>query len=76
MVGKKIKAELYRFNSLDSNNKPVGQRLVSDTFYLDLPENLDTLPEISLNSGQAKNKNKSVINIDSKLMNSVIEARK
>lgn len=76
MVGKKIKAELYRFNSLDSNNKPVGQRLVSDTFYLDLPENLDTLPEISLNSGQAKNKNKSVINIDSKLMNSVVEARK
>ncbi len=52
--GTKIKAELYRYNKLDSNNAPVGQRLVSDTFLYDLPEDLSQLPSIELNNSKAK----------------------
>lgn len=52
--GTKIKAELYRYNKLDSNNAPVGQRLVSDTFLYDLPEDLSELPSIELNNSKAK----------------------
>ena len=52
--GSKIKAELYRYNKLDSNNAPVGQRLVSDTFLYDLPEDLSQLPSIELNNSKAK----------------------
>lgn len=52
--GRKIKAELYRYNKLDSNNAPVGQRLVSDTFLVDLPQDLNSLPSIELNSSKAR----------------------
>ena len=58
--GSKIKAELYRYNKLDENNSPVGQRLVSDTFLVDLPEDLSDLPVIDLNS----NKSRSLTNYD------------
>ncbi len=47
--GKKIKAELYRYNKLEGTS-PVGQRLVSDTFLYELPEDLNDLPLIELNN--------------------------
>ena len=43
--GNKVKAELYRFNKLDGNT-PVGQRLVSDTFLVDI--DINNLPIIDL----------------------------
>ena len=52
--GTKIKAELYRYNKLDNNNAPVGQRLVSDTFLYDLPKDLSQLPSIELNNSKSK----------------------
>lgn len=44
----KVKAELYR---VDDAATLEGQRLVSDTLYIDVPE---TLPEISLKNGQGE----------------------
>lgn len=44
----KVKAELYR---VDDAATLKGQRLVSDTLYIDVPENL---PEISLKNGQGE----------------------
>lgn len=52
--GKQIKGELYRYNKLDSNNAPVGQRLVSDTFLVDLPNDLNDLPQIDLNNSKSR----------------------
>ena len=52
--GKQIKGELYRYNKLDSNNAPVGQRLVSDTFLVDLPDDLNDLPQIDLNNSKSR----------------------
>lgn len=74
--GKAIKAELYRYNKL-VDGRPVGQRLVSDTFLVDLPSNLDDLPVIDLNSSKARrtlNYDK-VIEIDNETMKSVFENR-
>lgn len=49
MENKKIFAELYRTDTADA--KEDGQRLVSDTFKIDVP---NELPEISLSGGQGK----------------------
>ena len=49
MENKEIFAELYRTDTADA--KEGGQRLVSDTFKIDVP---DKLPEISLSGGQGK----------------------
>ena len=76
--GNKVKAELYRYNKLDSTGAPVGQRLVSDTFLYDLPEDLNSLPEIELNSSKARtitDENKTVIEINNELINKVFENR-
>ena len=62
----KVKAELYRYNEL-VDGAPVGQRLVSDTLYVDITgDTYDELPTITLeNSGvvakQSKTKAKEVI---------------
>ena len=76
--GTSIKAELYRYNKLDNNGAPVGQRLVSDTFLYELPSDLNTLPEIEFNSSNAraiKNENTTVIEINGELMNKAFENR-
>lgn len=49
MENKQIFAELYRTDTADA--KEDGQRLVSDTFKIDVP---NELPEISLSGGQGK----------------------
>ena len=77
--GTKIKAELYRYNKLDSNNAPVGQRLVSDTFLYDLPEDLDQLPLIELNNSKAKLLSSSfdeVVEVGSDIIQGVFNNRK
>ncbi|MGL5753495.1 MAG: M60 family metallopeptidase, partial [Paraclostridium sp.] len=76
--GKAIKAELYRYNKLDSNNAPIGQRLVSDTFLVDLPTNLDELPIIDLNSSvaRANNSHDEVIEINKDVVKKAFENRK
>lgn len=56
--GKAIKAELYRYNKLNDEGAPVGQRLVSDTFLVELPERLEDLPTIDLNSSKARTSSK------------------
>ena len=74
--GKAIKAELYRYNKL-VDGRPVGQRLVSDTFLVDLPSNLDDLPIIDLNSSKARrtlNYDK-VIEIDNETIKSTFANR-
>lgn len=52
MKNKQIFAELYRTDTADA--KEDGQRLVSDTFKIDVP---NELPEISLSGGQGKARN-------------------
>lgn len=77
--GTKIKAELYRYNKLDSNNAPVGQRLVSDTFLVDLPEDLSELPLIELNNSKAKvlsNSFDEVVEVGSDIIQNVFTNRK
>lgn len=74
--GTSIKAELYRYNKLDENNAPVGERLVSDTFLLDI--DLNNLPEIELNGGSTTRALKSynkVVEIDNYTMKKVFENR-
>ena len=74
--GRSIKAELYRYNKLDGNT-PIGQRLVSDTFYLDIP-GLDNLPQFDLNAGSARTINDSydqVVEINSSVMSEAIRNR-
>lgn len=76
--GTKIKAELYRYNKLDSNNAPVGQRLVSDTFLYDLPTNLENLPSIELNNSTARaiaNEYDEVIEISNDMIQNVFNNR-
>ena len=76
--GTSIKAELYRYNKLDNNGAPVGQRLVSDTFLYELPSDLNTLPEIEFNSSNAraiKNENTTVVEINGDLVNKAFENR-
>lgn len=53
-LSSKVKAELFRVNNAETNE---GQRLVSDTLYVDVPSEL---PSITLNGGSIKaNKNVS-----------------
>ena len=76
--GTKIKAELYRYNKLDSNNAPVGQRLVSDTFLYDLPTSLNDLPSIELNNSTARtiaNEYDEVIEISNDMIQNVFNNR-
>lgn len=76
--GKEIKAELYRYNKLNEENSPVGQRLVSDTFLFKLPNNLSDLPEIELNSNSARAfniENKTIIEISNDLINKTFNNR-
>ena len=50
-----------------------SDRLVSDTFKVDVP---DELPEILLSSGKSRSyANKKVIEIDNKKLNKIIEKR-
>ena len=75
--GKAIKAELYRYNKLDGSGNPVGQRLVSDTFLLDLP-GLDSLPSIDLNAGKTRAVSMSydkVVEINNDIMKKAYENR-
>ena len=77
--GTKVKAELYRYNKLDSAGSPVGQRLVSDTFLYDLPANLEDLPEIELNTSKTMRSSDNLTNvteINSELIKKVFENRK
>ncbi|MBS5950526.1 MAG: M60 family metallopeptidase [Clostridium sp.] len=74
--GTSIKAELYRYNKLEGNT-PIGQRLVSDTFYYDIPA-LNNLPQIDLNAGSARTINDSydeVVEINSSVMSEAMENR-
>lgn len=75
--GKSIKAELYRYNKLDGSGNPVGQRLVSDTFLLDLPA-LGSLPSIDLNGGKTRSLSSSydkVVEINNDIMKKAYENR-
>ena len=57
-----VKAELYRYNELGGTDgkTPQGQRLVSDTLYVDVTaENYENLPIIKLESNNGKNRKKS-----------------
>ncbi|MGL5692892.1 MAG: M60 family metallopeptidase [Peptostreptococcaceae bacterium] len=76
--GKSVKAELYRYNKLDSNNAPIGQRLVSDTFLVDLPSNLDDLPMIDLSKSMTRGhaSYNEVIEINSEVAKKAFENRK
>ena len=66
-----IFAELYRTDSADALTG--GQRLVSDTFKIKVP---DELPEIKLSSGNEKRTNNiKTFNIKEDVINKVIEAR-
>ena len=75
--GNQIKAELYRYNKLE-NGSPVGQRLVSDTFLVELPANLNDLPLIDLNNSKTRGLNTSydqVIEISSQMIKKASENR-
>ncbi|MBE6072592.1 MAG: hypothetical protein E7208_11635 [Clostridium butyricum] len=75
--GTAVKAELYRYNKLDESGNPVGQRLVSDTFLLDLPV-LGSLPSIDLNSGKTRSLSTSydkVVEINNDIMKKAYENR-
>lgn len=77
--GKQIKAELYRYNKVDSTGSPIGQRLVSDTFLVQLPENLSDLPLIELNNGKTRvleNSYDEVVKINKDTMQQVFNNRK
>ncbi|MGL5316648.1 MAG: hypothetical protein ACRC92_25545, partial [Peptostreptococcaceae bacterium] len=73
--GTKVKAELYRYNKLDSNNAPVGQRLVSDTFLYELPSDLSELPIIDLTSANTKSLGKNIVEIDKNTVKKAFENR-
>lgn len=68
MENKQIFAELYRTDSADPSEG--GQRLVSDTFMIDVPENL---PEISLSktTGYRASNNLKIMKVDSNLLDKV-----
>lgn len=74
----KVKAELYRYNEL-VDDAPIGQRLVSDTLYVDVPgDTYNELPSISLENGGVYVKSKSinttkVIYMDSKELEAIKE---
>lgn len=63
----KVKAELYRYNDRTEDQSPIGQRLVSDTLYVDLPGNTYAdLPNITFSTTRDKNYDK-VIYLDHKI---------
>ncbi len=76
LEGTSIKSVLYRYNKLDEDNAPVGQRLVSDSLYFKLPENyLTALPKIHLNSNGNKKlrvlENQEVYKINEKVVQNI-----
>lgn len=63
----RVKAELYRYNELNSEGAPIGQRLVSDTLYVEIGAgSYEELPTIKLeNSGLTKSNSKATyVNTD------------
>lgn len=77
--GTKIKAELYRYNKLGTNNEPIGQRLVSDTFLYDLPSDLNDLPKIELTNSKTRalsSESNNVIEISNDMIKNVFNYRK
>lgn len=77
ITGSKIKAQLYRYNKLGDNKEPIGQRLVSDTFYYDF--DITKLPEIELSSSKARTlsiTSNEVIKIDNDMIKTVFNNRK
>ena len=73
--GSQVKAELYRYNKLDSTGAPVGQRLVSDTFLYDLPSDLSKLPTIDLATSKARSSAAKVMEIDQNTVKKAFENR-
>lgn len=68
---KEIFAELYRTDTADAQDD--GQRLVSNTFKIDVP---DVLPEISLSAGNGKKATtQKAIEIDNKVLNKLQKSR-
>ena len=75
MKGSQVKAELYRYNKLDSTGAPVGQRLVSDTFLYELPSDLNNLPTIDLASTKVRSSATKVVEIDKNTVKKTFENR-
>ncbi len=75
MKGSQVKAELYRYNKLDSTGAPVGQRLVSDTFLYELPSDLNNLPTIDLSSSNKRSATTKVVEIDKDTVKKTFENR-
>ena len=74
--GTQVKAELYRYNKLDTQGAPVGQRLVSDTFLVDI--DINQLPTIDLNDITTRSISYAydeVIKLDSETLQQVTENR-
>lgn len=71
---KKVFAELYRTDTADPQDK--GQRLTSNSFDIDVPNNL---PSISLNGGVSRNANENkavkAVEIDKQLVQQIIDKR-
>ena len=67
---KEIFAELYRTDTADAQDG--GQRLVSNTFKIQVP---DILPEISLSGKNTRTTTKKVIEIDNKVLNKLQKSR-
>lgn len=67
---KEIFAELYRTDTADAQDG--GQRLVSNTFKIDVP---DVLPEISLSGKDTRTTAKKAIEIDTKVLNKLQQSR-
>lgn len=62
--GTSIKAQLYRYNKLNEEGAPVGQRLVSDSFYVDI--DINNLPTIDLTKTRSLS-NLDVVEVDKNL---------
>lgn len=75
MKGSQVKAELYRYNKLDSTGAPVGQRLVSDTFLYELPSDLNNLPTIDLAGSKKRSATTKVVEIDPNTVKKTFENR-
>lgn len=67
---KEIFAELYRTDTADASDG--GQRLVSNTFKIDVP---DVLPEISLSKAKTRNSSTKVIEINKEVLNKLKKSR-
>ena len=62
--GTSIKAQLYRYNKLNEEGAPVDQRLVSDSFYVDI--DINNLPTIDLTKTRSLS-NLDVVEVDKNL---------